>query len=106
MFRKFQNVQNLKNNQDQTHISQDLTQNLKEQEFTKHYLKPIGRNIDWTPYITFLGLDLRLGAWIYMDQGFSIKNPKKIVFWVKKTGEMSQIHSFSHIFAGTVRTLK
>jgi hypothetical protein len=34
MFRKFQNVQNLKNNQDQTHISQDLTQNLKEQEFT------------------------------------------------------------------------
>jgi hypothetical protein len=33
IFRKLQNTQNLKNNQDQTQISQDLTQNLKRQEF-------------------------------------------------------------------------
>jgi hypothetical protein len=35
MFRKLQNAQNLMKNQDQTHISSNLTQNFKEQEFTK-----------------------------------------------------------------------
>jgi hypothetical protein len=43
---KLQNIQNLKNNQDQTQISQDSTQNLKDKS-SQNYLKPINQNVDF-----------------------------------------------------------
>jgi hypothetical protein len=52
----------------------------------------------------FPELDLRLGARIFVDQGFSMKNPKKIVWSVEKIEEMSQMNSFSHLFSGVVWT--
>jgi hypothetical protein len=45
-FMKLQNIQNLKNNQDQTQISQDSTQNLKDKS-SQNYLKPINQNVDF-----------------------------------------------------------
>lgn len=89
---KLQVAQYLKKALDQTHISQDLTKNLKNTSLAI-YLKKIGQNVDLLAQIMFMELDLRYTAQIFVDLGFSFKNPKRKHVQENGRNESKKTHS-------------